>query len=41
MTAYGKRGNGEPLVRYPNGPKRGEEDPTPYYVKRVGVISGS
>ena len=40
MTAYGKRGNGEPLVRYPNGPKRGEEDPTPYYVKRVGVISG-
>ena len=40
MTAYGKRGNGEPLVRYPNGPKRGEEDPTPYYVKRVGIISG-
>ena len=40
MTAYGKRGNGEPLVRYQNGPKRGEENPTPYYVKRVGVISG-
>ena len=40
MTAYGKRGNGEPLVRYQNGPKRGEEDPTPYYVKRVGIISG-
>ena len=40
MTAYGKRGNGEPLVRYQYGPKRGEEDPTPYYVKRVGIISG-
>ena len=40
MTAYGKRGNGEPLVKYQNGPKRGEEDPTPYYVKRVRIISG-
>ena len=40
MTAYGKRGNGEPLVKYQYGPKRGEEDPTPYYVKRVRIISG-
>lgn len=40
MIVYGKRGNGELLVRYLNGFKRGEEDFILYYVKRVGVISG-
>ena len=40
IQVSGKRGPGEALVRYPYGPKRGEEDPTPYYIKRVGIISG-
>ena len=40
IQVSGKRGPGEPIVRYQYGPKRGEEDPTPYYIKRVGIISG-
>ena len=40
IQVSGKRGAGEPIVRYSYGKKKGEEDPTPYYIKRVGIING-
>ena len=40
IQVSGKRGSGEPIVRYTYGKKKGEEDPTPYYIKRVGIVNG-
>ena len=40
IQVSGKRGAGEPIVRYTYGKKKGEEDPTPYYIKRVGIVNG-
>ena len=40
IQVSGKRGAGEPIVRYQYGTNQGKEDPTPYYIKRVGIISG-
>ena len=40
IQVSGKRGAGEPIVRYQYGTNKGKEDPTPYYIKRVGIING-
>ena len=40
IQVSGKRGAGEPIVRYQYGTNKGKEDPTPYYIKQVGIISG-
>ena len=40
IQVSGKRGAGEPIVRYQYGTNKGKEDPTPYYIKRVGIIGG-
>ncbi|WP_314093007.1 Rib/alpha-like domain-containing protein, partial [Gemella haemolysans] len=40
VQVSGRRGAGEPIVRYQYGTNKGKEDPTPYYIKRVGIISG-
>ena len=40
IQVSGKRGAGEPIVRYQYGTNKGKEDPTPYYIKRVGILDG-
>ena len=40
MNIFGKREGKDPLVKYTYGENRGKEDKTPYYVKKVEIMSG-
>ena len=40
MNIFGKREGKDPLIKYTYGENRGKEDKTPYYVKKVEIISG-
>ena len=40
INIFGKREGKDPLVKYTYGENRGKEDKTPYYVKKVEIMSG-